>query len=654
MAVTHLEIIARAPYAGGQSFGEAGAYERIDGALHFAVEPEHEANRPIVDLDRAMRDPEGCVRFQADFCLLQPTDPARGSSRLLFDVLNRGRKLIHRMFNHAPPEAVPTHAIDPGDGFLLRRGWSLAWCGWQWDVIRDDALMGLEAPEALAIIGDRAVPVAGQVQVTFQPNEPSRERLLADRVHQPYPAADLDDSDATLSVADRPGGTFVAISRDRWRFARDGEDGPVPADTHVWLDEGFAPGRVYTVVYRTSRCPVVGAGLLAMRDCIAWLRHGDAAAGNPAAGRIDHTFAYGMSQSGRFLRHYLHLGLNLDEAGRRVCDGIACHVAGAQRGEFNHRFAQPSQQHTPNFGHLPPFADDRSGDWPGLLDRQRLLGGLPKIITTNTSAEYWRGDGALIHIDARDARDLTLPDNARAYLFASTQHGPGTLPLASHNPNDGSRGAHPFNAVDYTPLMRAALANLDAWVTAGIEPPPSVVPRLADGTAIAHDQVFDPYRALPGAAIPDPDLLPHRRRLDLGPAAGEGIGRYPAPLGEPYPVYVSATDADGNEVGGLRMPDLAVPVATYTGWNPRHPRTGGPGQIIPMQGSTFPFARTAAERAATGDPRPSVAERYRDRDDYLARVRTAAEDLVEQRYMLAEDVGLAVQLAAERYDALVG
>ena len=654
MAVINLEITSRIPYAAGQFFADTGAYERIDGLLHFAVEPEHEANRPIVDLDRATRDADGCVRFQADFCLLQPVDPARGSRRLLFDVLNRGRKLIPRLLNHAPPEDTPTRDIDPGDGFLFRRGWSLAWCGWQWDVIGNDALMGLEAPEALAIVGDRAVPIAGQVQVTFQPNEFSHDRLLADRIHQPYPAADLNDPGATLSVADRQGGTFTAIPRDRWRFACAGPNGPEAADTHIWLDEGFAPGRVYTVVYHTRRSPVVGSGLLAMRDCVAWLRHGDAASGNPAAGRIDHTFAYGMSQSGRFLRHYLYHGLNLDEAGRRVFDGVACHVAGAQRGEFNHRYAQPSQQHTPNFGHLPPFADDPSGDWPGLLDRQRLLGGMPKIITTNTSAEYWRGDGALIHIDAREPHDLTLPDNVRAYLFASTQHGPGTLPLTNHNPNDGSRGENPFNAVDYVPLMRAALANLDAWVTEGVEPPPSVVPCLGHGTAVPHEEVFATYRTLPGATIPNLDLLPHRRRLDLGPEAEQGIGRYPAPLGEPYPAFVSAVDDDGNEIGGIRTPDLTVPIATYTGWNPRHPLTGGPGQIIPMQGSTLPFARTGEERAASGDPRPAVTERYRDRADYLAQVRAAAEALVAARHMLAEDIDLAVALAAERYDGLVG
>jgi hypothetical protein len=267
---------------------------------------------------------------------------------------------------------------------------------------------------------------------------------------------------------------------------------------------------------------------------------------------------------------------------------------------------------------------------------------------------YWRGDSSLLHIDGQDERDLALPEEVRAYLLASAQHGPGTVPLTSHNPNDGSRGMHGFNALDYVPLLRAALLNLDAWVTAGTEPPPSAVPRLADGTAVPAASALNAYGDIPDVTLPDPERLPAQRRLDLGAEAHAGIGSYPAVVGEPYRVFVSAVDRDGNEIAGVRMPDVAVPVATYAGWNPRGRETGDPGQIIPMQGSTFPFARTAEERLATGDPRPSIAERYRDRDDYLARVRAAAEELVAQRYLLKEDVPMALALAAERYDAFAG
>ncbi len=654
MAVAGLEITARAPYQGGVAFGQVGAYERLDGTIHFAVDPLHPANGAIVDLDRAARDAAGRVTFSADFCLLQPADPARGNRRLIFDVLNRGgRRAVPRM-NHVPQALAQTPEIHPGDGFLFRRGWSVACCGWQWDVHRSAALLGLDAPEALDAGGS---PLAGTVRVWFQPNARGRHKLLADRAHQPYSAADLDQPDALLRVRDWPDGPPTVIPRDRWHFARDEGGTPVPDDGHIWMAEGFAPGKVYEVIYRTRRAPVVGTGLLAVRDCVSFLRHGDAA-DNPCAGRIDTTIGYGVSQSGRFLRHFLYTGLNVDEAGRRVFDGLLIHVAGARRGEFNHRHAQPSDQHQPSFGHLPPFADDPqtdpiTGQTAGLLDRQRALGGVPKIFSTNTAAEYWRGDTSLMHTDLAGARDIEPPAESRVYLFASTQHVAGSLPLADGNGPGEPRGRYVANAVDYAPLMRAALINLERWIVEDAEPPPSVFPRLADGTAITGAAAIAAFEKIPGLALPDPARLPVIRRVGLGPDAARGIGRYPTEPGERYPNYVAAVDADGNEVGGICMPDVAAPLATYTGWNPRHPETGGADQTLPMQGATFPFPRTAAERVRTGDPRPSIAERYRDRDDYLDQVRHAALALAEQRYLLPEDVPLAVEIAAVRYDYIM-
>ncbi len=650
MAVARLEIAARTPYQDGMTFGEVGAYERVDGTIHFAVDPMHPANGAIVDLDKAARDAAGRVAFAADFCLLQPADPARANRRLIFDVLNRGGKRAVPRFNHVPPPLTQTPDIAPGDGFLFRRGWSIAHCGWQWDVVRNEALLGLDAPEAL---GDDGAPLAGTARVWFQPDAPARHKLLADRQHQPYSAADLNQPDAILRVRDWPDGPPVVIPRDRWRFARDADGTPTPDDGYIWMAAGFTPGKVYEVVYRTRRCPVVGVGLLAVRDCVAFLRHSDAA-DNPCAGRIETTIGYGVSQSGRFLRHFLYTGLNVDEAGRQVFDGLLIHVAGARRGEFNHRYAQPSDQHQPSFGHLPPFADDPqtdpiTGQTAGLLDRQRSLGGVPKIFYTNTAAEYWRGDTSLMHTDLAGTRDVEPPAESRIYLFASTQHVAGSLPLVDSSGPGEVRGRYLFNAVDYAPLMRAALVNLDCWITEGAEPPASLYPRLADGTAITGAAAIAAFRRIPGLDLPDPARLPVIRRVGLGPDAASGIGHYPTEPGGRYPNSVAAVDADGNEVGGIRLPDVAVPLATYTGWNPRHPETGGAEQILPMQGATIPFPRTADARAQTGDPRPSIEERYRDRADYLDLVRRAALSLVEHRYLLPEDISLAVEIAAERY-----
>jgi hypothetical protein len=278
---------------------------------------------------------------------------------------------------------------------------------------------------------------------------------------------------------------------------------------------------------------------------------------------------------------------------------------------------------------------------------------VPRIFQTNTSAEYWRGDCSLIHTDLAGTRDVEPPAEDRIYLFAGTQHSAGVLPLASVSAIDGARGVHHFNVVDYTPLCRAALTNLDAWAARGVEPPPSAFPRLADGTAVTPEHVLGTFARFPNATLPNPERLPAvpaMRRYDLGPEAERGIGRFPAAAGERYPTFVSAVDADGTEVAGVRLPDLTVPVASHTGWNPRHPETGGEGQILNMLGSTVPFPATAAERERTGDPRPAIAQRYHDRDDYLARVREAAAALATNRYLLDEDIEIVVQNCAARYD----
>jgi hypothetical protein len=633
MSVTRLELHGRTPFAGGAAFGAAGPYERIDGTLHFAVDPADPANAAIVDLHRARRGADGRVHFRADLCVLQPADAARGCGQLLLEVPNRGRKGGLARFNRPTPPAGPASPpaeIAVGDGLLLNLGWTVAWCGWQWDVLRapgPGGLMGLEAPPAL---DDEGQPIRGQVMVQWQLDAPAPHKLLADRIHHPYPAARLDDPEAELCARAWPGGPCTAIPRQAWRFAHDEDGAPVPDDSHVWLEGGFRPGVIYELVYTTRICPVVGVGLLAIRDGTAFLRYGTAGEGNPAAGRLRHTIGYGSSQCGRFLRHFLSLGLNADEAGRQVFDGLLINVAGSRRGEFNHRYAQPSAITIPSFGHLPPF---------GYAELCRAAGrasGQPRIIATNTSSEYWNREASLLHTDEDATRDVEPPEHVRVYHFAGTKHGPGTLA-----PEEGETGVpggpghgQRSNVVDFTPLLRAALFNLHRWVVDGVPPPPSAVPRLADGSAADPAEVLSAYLATPGAAVPDPQRLFRRRPLDLGPEAAQGIGRFPArECGAPYRWLVAAVDADGNEVAGIRLPDVAVPVATHTGWFPRRPGTGGEGQNTDMAGSTFPFSADAEARRRQGDPRPSIAERYRDRAEYVARARAVATHLVTAGYI---------------------
>ena len=645
MPVVDLEIRSREPYAAGQEFGETGAYEKIDGLATFAVDPANEANRLIVDLDLAPKDSDANVRFRSDFSLLIPQAKDRGNGRLLSVLVNRGRKLTGRL-NRAP--AQPLDA--PGDGFLFRRGWSVLSLGWQWDVLRDSTLLGFDPPPVL----ENGLPVSGPNIVEIRPNYRESTFVLANRVHQPYPAARLDDPEAALIVRDYEDGEATSIPRDQWRFARETADGTIlPSREHVYMESGFEPGKCYYLTYQAEAAKVVGTSLLAFRDIATFLRNpSDVSPG------FERVFGFGISQTGRMLRHFLHLGLNLDQTRQQAYDGLLVHVAGGRRGEFNHRFAQPSVQPTAGFGHLFPFADDEAIDpfsekKDGLLKRQREIGGMPKVFYTNTSAEYWRGDGALAHTDASGESDLEDPPETRTYHFAGTQHVAGALPQVDRNLTEGSRGRYGFNLIDYTPLLRSALVNLDLWVSDGVEPPASKHPRLADGTLVSPQETLEIMRRLPGLETPDPDRLWRLREVDLGPGANLGIGRYPVKEGRAYPVLIPAVNDDGNELGGIRLPDLSVPVATHAGWNLRHPETGAPEQIISMMGFTNFFPATSEQRERTSDPRQSIAERYPTKAAFLDRVREKALRLAAERYIADEDVEVLVGDSSARYDAAV-
>jgi hypothetical protein len=468
---------------------------------------------------------------------------------------------------------------------------------------------------------------------------------MADRYHVPQPTVALDDPEARLTVRERVGGDRVGLPRSRWRFSD---------ATHIALDGGFVPGHIYELVYRAKDPAIVGLGLLAVRDTGAWLRSGGTETGNPCADTISRAYVFAVSQTGRFLRHFLYLALNEDERGRRVFDAVMPHVAGGRRGEFNMRFGQPSLNAKESVGSLFPFTDVEqtdpiTGARGSLLGRQAARGGLPRIVSTNSSAEYWRGDGSLVHTDVEARRDVDTVPEARVYLFAGTQHTPGALPPVDADPNTGGRGRQRFNIVDYAPLLRAVLVNLDAWVRDGVAPPPSAVPRIADGTAVPAEATEKTFTAIPDVRFPDQIERP--LRLDFGPEWPRGIcATLPPVTGAPYATVVSAVDADGNEVAGIRPVELRVPLGTFTGWNLRHPDQGAPGDLMSMMGSTLPFCRTADERARRGDPRPSIAERYASRDDYLARVRAACAELVALRHMLAEDVDAVVARAGRQYD----
>lgn len=649
MALVRLEISSRMPFADGAEFGATGALERIDGVAHYAVDPTHEANAGIVDLALAERDESGLVRFRGDATFVVPVDPPKGNRAVLCEVPNRGFRFAPLFLHGAVPDMTDAAGelgdiatlIAAGDGLFYRRGWSMAWCGWQWDVPRShtqpSGRMGLDAPLVPeAKLGDR-----GTMQLRIQPVASTASVPLTDQhtaaagmalQHLPIAPADLEDPAARLLVRDGAYGDAAELPRGAWRFARDQGGKPVEDAGWVWLDGGFEAGRIYDLIYRPAECRVVGAGLLALRDFAAFLKRDQA--DNPLAGHVDHVIGVGVSQTGRLPRHFLSLGLNVDEAGAQAFDGVLAHIGGGRRGEFNHRYAQPSVQPTPSFGHLFPFADDpqtdpATGAIAGLLDRQRERGGVPRIFQTDSSSEYWRGDASLTHSDAATGADVEPPEEVRRYLFASTEHSSLSV----------SGGGNPRNRIDSSPLVRAALANLLDWVR-GIEPPPSVFPRRRDGTAKSREEVIEKLAKLGTLVLPDRAKLPRVVPLDLGPTAASGAGTFPARvIGEPYSCFVSDVDECGNETGGIRLPEIEVAVATHTGFNPRPDDAGAAGEILEYAGSRVAL------------PQSFLSERYASREAYVAAVRAAAETLVANRYVLEEDAERCVEIAVRRYDA---
>ena len=650
MGVSRVEVHKREPYWDGLSFGDAGPYELIEGTAFFAIDPGHPDNSLIADIDLAPRNDAGMVCFSAPFRVLRPVETSRGCRTVFLDVVNRGRGRAFKLVNDAPDDGDPLDPPDPGNGFLMRRGYTVVWCGWQHDVPDVPGLLGIDVPRSVGEDG----PAGGRMALTFQPSAASDVQMLSERGHRPYPTNHLEDWEATLTVRDSEEGEPRPVPRDQWHFARIENGRRVPDPAHIHLESGFQPGLIYDVTFSTSHAPVAGLGLLATRDFISFLRYGSSEAGNPCSGEVDLALGFGQSQSGRLLRHLLYLGLNLDEQGRRVFDGVIAHVAGARRGEFNQRFAQPSTAHRRSMSNLFPFTDvpetdAELGATEGLLDRQRAKGGVPRIFLMNSASEYWWAHLSLLHTDVGGARDLEPSDDVRIYYYAGTQHASGNFPLVSGQGPGETRGQQPFNWVDYRPVLRASVANLDAWVRSGTEPPPGCHPRLSDGTLVPPEAVAPAFRAIPGVNFPV--HLKRFSRLRFNPAAGSAEN-LPAGVGTPYPLLAPAVDADGNEVAGIRLPDISVPLATNAGWNLRHPEVGAEGQVIGTTGATIPFAATREERESRQDPRPSIEERYDSREDYLARVREAASGLAERGFLLPEDLATVTGHAGERFDAL--
>jgi hypothetical protein len=656
-AVVRFEVTRREPFAKGETFGSTGAYERIIGRVYFEVDPALRQNAEIVDLSLAPRNSRGQVEFWADLFILAPVDPAKGNGALLYDVNNRGNKLALGMFNSAGGND-PSTREHAGDGFLMRQGYTIVWSGWDGELLPGGDRLRLMAP----VSKSGGESITGQVRCEFVPSPHTKQMVVNWANHGSYRPTEKGLREATLTMRPRPSSARVIVPREQWtmHIADVSSDSPTQLpNIEVEIPAGMQPGAIYELIYEAADPLVMGVGFASVRDLIAAFKSG-AGEANPLLKEgqpvIRRAHGFGVSQSGRFLREFVYSGFNEDEQGKKVFDGIMPHVAGGGLGSFNYRFAQPTRHSNQHDHHdYPPdrfpFAyetqtDPLSGQTEGILRRAVVTKTAPLVMHTQSSGEYWTRSGSLVHTDPLGVRDSEVPDTVRIYAFGGTQHGPAGWPLS------GGSGQNLPNPGDYKPFLKSLLLALDRWVVDGTEPPASRFPTIRDGTLVDWRHSATGFPNIPGVAYPEIIQQPHF--LDFGPRwlTQRIIDFQPPVVRGDYKVLAPRCDVDGNDVGCLQPPEVAVPVATYTGWNLRKADVGAESQLVSLMGSYIPFPKTRADRERTGDPRLSVQERYESLNAYVRQFTTACDKLRSDGYLLEEDAERLIKRHRERVTML--
>ena len=651
---------------------DAIAYEQVAGRAFGELDPALPHNALIQDINLA-KDPDGRVRYVASFVLYKPVDAKRSSGLLWHDVPNRGR-----VFPMAGPERVA------GD-LLLASAWQGDNAGST--AVRPTASVAgmqfLQVPVARNADGS---PVTGRVFGRIvNRSGPASQPLMVQTNPVPYKPMTLDTREATLVSrgGERQDGTVIderTIPPEGWAWARCDAANPFPGTpdaTQICLKNGFDAKRLYQVVFTAADPWVLGIGFAAWRDVGLFFKTAkadDSGTANPAAGQVTHSIARGISQSGNFLRGWLHLGFNQAEAGGPVHDGLWPIIAG-RRIALNFRWAQPdgvlelyqAGSEGPQWW-LPAPDPVRGGPGAGILDRCTASRTCPKVVEHFGSAEVWALKLTPEWVGTDAKADLPLPDNVRRYYIASSNHGGGaggfdsSLPgvgLPANGPNCPGNNFGiallPANPVPHTETVNAIRHHFRQWVQRGVAPPPSVWPRLADKTlAPAHKAAlgFPSLPGLPRNTLPEPDFIMPVLDYDWGPRFnaldGSGIpDNAPPPIRRALPMFAPVVDADGNELGGVPVALLDAPLGTYLGWNitAGGERPFHAGQICNYVGGMLPFARSKAQREAAGDPRLSLEERYADHAGYVAAVRRATERALKAGFLLPVDAAALVNAA---------
>ena len=612
----------------------SNGYEELSGRAYGEVNPRHPLNGIITDLELAPRNSQGSVEYVSTFTILKPVDMSQASGVLLYVVPNRGRVNLR------------------SGGFFedaRRQGHVLVASGWQADLAPVEGLETLEVPVARHADGST---ITGPVLARFVDMPPDTMTLpiLRGRMVGTAEPASLDTSLATLTRRASEGGVVIPIHSDAWAFADCGSRvfPGLPDPRKVCVAGGFDPGYLYELVYTAKDPKVHGIGFAATRDLVAYLRHGR---GNDPEGdhilqrKITATVSQGNSQSGTFLRSFIHLGFNQDEAGRIVFDGSNPHIA-ARLLAMNVRFAAPSGA----AGMYEPGSDGivwwssyideaRSLGKGSLLGRCMSTGTCPKIVETFGSAEFYNLRASPMLVGTGAKFDIPLPSNVRRYYFPGVRHGGGQGGFDTTLDRDDCCELLP-NPNPSRYAMRALRTALIEWVVKGTQPPPSQYPRLDRGELSSPTRLTLGFPTIPGVPLPDGVLVPlfeydYGKEFDYQDLSGV-ITIQPPPVRQVLPTLVPTVDADGNETSGVASVLHQVPLGTYTGWNTI--RQGFyKGEIRRNAGGYIPFARTRAERLVKGDPRPSLEERYGSHENYVAHVRVAAERLVKGRYLLQDD-----------------
>ncbi|MEM7368531.1 MAG: alpha/beta hydrolase domain-containing protein [Bacteroidota bacterium] len=634
-AVHHIEIQSRSLVLEGKSFGEAGPYELLSGRIYFAFDPANPANQKITDIALADRDSLNLVWAWSQLMVLQPVDSSKRSGLGLVEVSNRGSKFMPRYFLRAGNSALdPTDSVSFGDGLLMEAGMTLMWIGWQWDV--PEPGLRLHVPIARNPDGSS---IHGWVRSDWTVDESVFHLRLGHRNLTGYSLSDPQEPEIQFTMrAGRLAPRFI-VPDSLWQFGKQ-ENGQLQnSRAQLYFHKGSEAGKIYELVYPAKDPPVVGLGLAAIRDIISFAKY-DSTCVFP----VRWGMAAGVSQTGRFLRHFLYQNFNQDESGKKAYDGMMIITAGAGRGSFNHRFAQPSRD-----GHrysaffyptdLFPFTSSSQSD-PELWREDGLLAHTdptfwPNIFYVNTGYEYWGRAAALIHTDVMGEQDIAPYPNERIYHLSSGQHFVGAFPPSSALPYD-SVGSVAFrgNPLDFSGNYRALIMRLASWVQGSRRPPSSRYPTLADRTLVAVEELNLPN-------IPEFEAFPvahEAYRADYGPRWQAGIiDIQPPNLGNAYPSRVPQIDRYGNEIDGVRNVELRVPLATYFSWHVRNQMAGGNGELTDFRGTFIPLSNNNKQKKATGDSRPSISALYRNKNQYMVRVEGAMAELKAEGFLLDRD-----------------